>query len=415
MSAAFTAPQVRDALGIRAPADGRLRDDDPESTFSSVSTDTRELEPGALFVALRGENHDAMEYLEEAAEAGARGAVVRAGRELPDHGMSWYPVPDPRRALGELAHYHRRRSDARVVAITGSSGKTTVKEMLAAALGGEPEVYRTPGNWNNRVGVPLTILDAPEAAEIWVLELAANAPGEIARLAEIAAPDAALITTVGPAHLEGFGDMEGVLSEKLSLLEETASRGPVVVGDRPPMLRRGARQVRPDAVIAGPGPEADYAPEGRFEVGAGGEHHLRDALMAAAMAERLGRSPEEAAEGLAGYRPLGLRGALRRYGDLTVIADCYNANPESFEAAIDWCRSAFPDRRRVAVVGSMLELGDASEEAHRRVTRRLAESSFEMVAATGLFRPSAEALNGRAVDVEVVTADDNEELWERLR
>lgn len=430
MSAAFTAPQVRDALGIRAPADGRLRDDDPGLSFSSVSTDTRELEPGALFVALRGENHDAMEYLEEAAEAGARGAVVRAGRELPDLGMSWYPVPDPRRALGELAHYHRRRSDARVVGITGSSGKTTVKEMLAAALGGEPEIYRTPGNWNNRVGLPLTILGAPEEAGVWVLELAANAPGEIARLAEVAAPDAALITTVGPAHLEGFGDMEGVLSEKLSLLGETASRGPVVVGDRPPMLRRGARQVRPDAVVAGPGPDADYAPDDaevgpesvrfrragvRFEVGAGGEHHLRDALMAAAMAERLGRPPEAAAEGLAGYRPLGLRGALRRYGDLTVIADCYNANPESFEAAIDWCRSAFPDRRRVAVVGSMLELGEASREAHRRVTRRLAESSFEMVAATGLFRSPAEALNGRAADVEVLTADDNEGLWERLR
>lgn len=430
MSAAFTAPQVRDALEIRAPADGRLRDDDPGRRFSSVSTDTRELEPGALFVALRGENHDAMEYLEEAAEAGARGAVVRAGRELPDLEMSWYPVPDPRRALGELAHYHRRRSDARVVGITGSSGKTTVKEMLAAALGGEPAVYRTPGNWNNRVGLPLTILGAPEDAGFWVLELASNAPGEISRLAEIAAPDAALITTVGPAHLEGFGDVEGVLSEKLSLLEETASRGPVVVGDRPPMLPTGARQIRPDAVVAGPGRGADYAPDEaeveaesvrfrragvRFEVRAGGKHHLRDALMASAMAERLGRSPEAAAGGLAAYRPLGLRGALRRYGDLTVIADCYNANPESFEAVIEWCRSAFPDRTRVAVVGSMLELGEASEEAHRRVARRLATSSFEVVAATGLFRSPAEALNGRAPDVEVVTADDNEGLWERLR
>ncbi|MDP2497028.1 MAG: UDP-N-acetylmuramoyl-tripeptide--D-alanyl-D-alanine ligase [Candidatus Palauibacterales bacterium] len=430
MSASFTAPEVREALAIRAPAEGRIRDDDPELRFTSVSTDTRDLQPGSLFVALRGENHDAMDFLEEAEAAGARGAVVRAGRELPPLEMALYPVADPRRALGELATYHRRRSGARVVAITGSSGKTTVKEMLAAALGGEPGVHRTPGNWNNRVGLPLTVLGAPAEAEVWVLELATSAPGEIARLAEIAGPDDALITTVGPAHLEGLGDVEGVLAEKLAVVEAASSDGNVVVGDRPPELPRAARQMRPDAVVAGAGADADFAPEEAdvgpdrvafrrggvgYEVQAGGEHHLRDALMAAAMAEGLGRRPEEVARGLASYRPLGLRGAVRRYGDLTVIADCYNANPESFEAAIDWCRSTFADRRRVAVVGSMLELGEASEEAHRDVARRLAESSFEVVAATGLFRPAAERLNGHAPGVDVVTAEDNETLWERLR
>ncbi len=430
MTASFTGPEVREALGIRAPADGRLRDDDPELVFTSVSTDTRELEPGALFVALRGENHDAMDFLEEAADAGARGAVVRAGRELPDVGLSWYPVADPRRALGDLAARHRRRSGARVVGITGSSGKTTVKEMLAAALGGEPAVHRTPGNWNNRVGLPLTILGAPPAAAVWVLELATSEPGEIARLAEIASPDDALVTTVGPAHLEGLGDVDGVLAEKTALLEAASPEGAVVVGDRPSSLPRAARQLRPDAVVAGPGPDADYAPdevdvgpdrasfrrgEVRFEVGAGGEHQLRDALLATAMAESLGRTAREAARGLASYRPVGLRGDVRRYGDLTVIADCYNANPESFEAAIEWCRSCFADRRRVAVVGSMLELGEASEEAHRRVARRLAESSFDLVAATGLFRAAAEDLDGPAAGVEVVAAGDNSALWEDLR
>jgi len=203
-----------------------------------------------------------------------------------------------------------------------------------------------------------------------------------------------------------------------------------VVGDRPELLSRAARQLRPDVVVAGPGPGADYAPDEvhvgadrasfrrggvRYEVQAGGEHQLRDAVMAAAMAEALGRTPEETAEGLAAYRPVGLRGAVRNYGDLTVIADCYNANPESFEAAIDWCRTTFAGRRRVAVVGSMLELGAASEEAHRDVARRLAESSFELVAATGLFRPAAERLNGHAPGVEVVTAEDNAALWQRLR
>lgn len=430
MTASFTAPEVREALAIRAAAEGRLRDDDPELRFTSVSTDTRDLQPGALFVALRGENYDAMEFLEEAERAGARGAVVRAGRDLPPLEMALYPVANPRRALGDLAAHHRRRSGARVVAITGSSGKTTVKEMLAAALGGEPRVYRTPGNWNNRVGVPLTVLDAPSEAEVWVLELATSAPGEIARLAEIAVPDDALVTTVGPAHLEGLGDVEGVLTEKLAVIEAASPGGEVVVGDRPPELARAARQIRPDAVVAGCGSDADFAPDESevgpdrttfrrgdvtYRISAGGEHQLRDALMAAAMAEGLGRAPQEVARGLGSYRPLGLRGAVRRYGDLTVIADCYNANPESFEAAIDWCRSAFADRRRVAVVGSMLELGDASEVAHRDVARRLAESSFEIVAATGLFRPAAERLNGDVPDVEVLTAESNDTLWKRLR
>lgn len=430
MTASFTAPEVREALAIHAPADGGLRDDDPGLRFTSVSTDTRELDPGALFVALRGENHDAMDFLEEAEAAGADGAVVRAGRDLSGLEMALYPVAEPRRALGELAAFHRRRSDARAVAITGSSGKTTVKEMLSSALGGDPAVHRTPGNWNNRVGLPLTILGAPAEAEVWVLELATSAPGEIARLAEIAGPDDALVTTVGPAHLEGLGDVEGVLAEKLAVIEAASSAGRVVVGDRPPELPRAARQIRPDALVAGTGPDADYGPDASrvgsdrvafrrddvtFEVEAGGEHQLRDALMAAAMARALGRSPEEVASGLASYRPLGLRGAVRRYGELTVVADCYNANPESFAAAIDWCRSTFADRRRVAVVGSMLELGDASEQAHRDVARRLAESSFEVVAATGLFRQAAEGLDGHAPDVEVVTARDNEALWERLR
>jgi len=430
VTATFTAPEVREALGIGSPATGRMRDDDPTLRFDSVSTDTRELEAGALFVALRGENHDGMDFLREAEAAGARGAVVRAGRRLPDLEMALYPVADPRRALGELAAHHRERSGARVVGITGSSGKTTVKEMLAAALGGEPAVHRTPGNWNNQVGLPLTILGAPAGADVWVLEMATSARGEIRRLAEIAAPDDALITTVGPAHLEGLGDVEGVLSEKLALLEAASPEGAAVVGDRPELLPRAARQLRPDVIVAGPGSGADYAPDEvevgaeraafrrrdvRYEIGAGGEHQLRDAVMAAAMAEALGCDPDRISEGLASYRPVGLRGAVRRYGELTVIADCYNANPESFEAAIDWCRSTFAGRRRVAVVGSMLELGAASEEAHREVARSLAESSFEIVAATGLFRPAAERLNGEAPGVEVVTAEDNAALWKRLR
>lgn len=427
MSAAFTAAEVREALGVP----GERRESGGEERFLSVSTDTRTLERGALFVALWGERHDGFDFLAEAAERGARGAVVPAGREPPDLPLRWYPVADPLRALGELAAFRRRRDGRRVVGVTGSSGKTTVKEMLAAALSPALSVYRSPGNLNNQVGLPLSVLEAPAEAEVWVLEMGTNAPGEIARLAEIAAPDDAVVTTVGPAHLEGLGDLHGVLREKLAVIEGARPSGATVVGERPEMLARAARQLREDAVVAGLGEGADFRPDDyeleprriRFRRGgvvyrveAGGEHHLRDALIAAAAAGRVGVAPEEAAEGLASFRPIEMRGDVRDVGGLTVIADCYNANPESFAASVSYCQSAFPGRRRVAVVGSMRELGGFAEEAHRETARRLLDAGFEVIAATGSFREAFRELNGEGEGrAEVVTADGLDELWGRLR
>lgn len=423
MSAPFTAGEVSRALGVDPVTNGETRD------FRSVSTDTRTLEPGALFVALAGENFDGMDFLADAARAGARGAVVRKGEELPDLPLAWFPVADPRNALGELARFHRRRADVRVIAVTGSSGKTTVKEMTAAALGGEPDVYRSPGNLNNQVGVPLSILGAPDAAATWVLELGTNAPGEIARLTEISGPDDAVLVTVGPAHLEGLEGLEGVYREKLALLEGSSPEGAAVVGEIPEDLPERARRIRPDVVVAGLGPDADHRPE-RYEVGpesvsfvrrgvtctipVGGTHHLRDALLASAVAEARGRTPGEIAEGLAGFRPVGMRSALRRAGDMTIVADCYNANPDSFGAAIGYLREAFGDARRVAVVGTMLELGEHSAREHRRVARELADAGLELVVATGEFVEAFQDAELPPDAPEILTADDLDALWETL-
>lgn len=427
MSARFTAAEVEEAVGA-AREDGTLADE-AELRFHSVSTDTRTLDPGALFVALRGERYDAMEFLEDAARAGARGAVVRAGEELPDLPLAWFPVEDPRRALGRLAAYHRRRRGVHVVAVTGSSGKTTVKEMTAAALGGEPDVYRSPGNLNNQVGLPLSILGAPETATTWVLELGTNAPGEIARLTEISAPDDAVVVNVGAAHLEGLGSVEGVYREKLSLLEGADPGGTAVVGEVPPELPDRARRIRSDVIVAGLGEAADYRPdeysadaasavfvrEGvRFHVAAGGTHHLRDALLAAAVAEARGRPPEEVAQGLASFRPVGLRSSVRRLGEMTVVADCYNANPDSFRAAIQYLREGFGDARRVAVVGTMLELGDESARQHRRVAGQLADGGFDLVAATGEFVEAFREEDLPSGAPEIVTAGELDELWDAV-
>ncbi len=417
---------VREALGI--PADAGASAD---RRFTSVSTDSRTLEPGALFVALRGERHDGADFLEQAAARGAAGAVVTRGREKPGLGLEYFPVEDPLRALGALAAVRRRKLGVRVVGITGSSGKTTVKEMVAAALGAGPRVFATPGNLNSKVGLPLSIMRAPEEAEVWVLELGASEPGEIEALTDVAAPDDAVVTTVGRAHLEFFGTVENVLHEKLALVRAARRDGVVVVGDRPPELAAEARRLRPDAVVAGLAQDADFRPDRhglqpdrvwfercgvRYEVAAGGEHHLRDALIAAAVADGLGVAPPAAAHGLADFRPLGMRGALRRIGGLAVLVDCYNANPESFAASIDHLAEAFPDRERVAVVGSMLEMGESGPEVHREVLEHLVREGFGLVAATGTFASVAEDLvaAGRERPTRFLTAEEPEDVWEPL-
>jgi UDP-N-acetylmuramoyl-tripeptide--D-alanyl-D-alanine ligase len=400
MAARFTAPEVRQVLGLPAG--------EPASDFSSVSTDTRDLEPGALFVALRGDRFDGAEFVDLAERLGAAGAVVSAGADHAEVGFPVFTVADTTTALGDLARHHRRRCGARVVCVTGSSGKTTVKEMLAHALGSEKRVHATRGNLNNQVGLPLSILSAEEDADVWVLELGTSESGEIERLTSIAEPDDAVITTVGPAHLEGLGDVAGVLEEKLDLLRGASASGCAVVGELPVELPMRAREVRRDVVTAGLGSGSDFRPSSwtvgpeqacftlaglDYSVPVGGEHHLRDALIAAATATGLGVSPAGVARGLAEYRPVGLRGALIQVEGLTVVADCYNANPESFAAAIRYCSEVFPGRRLAAVVGSMLELGTAESAAHLEVAADLVRAGFTFVVALGAFQPAFQAMS----------------------
>lgn len=393
MTARFTTPEVARALGLSAFADG------PD--FSSVSTDTRLLEPGALFVALQGERFDGNEFVEQAGRLGAAGAVVTESFDGEGSGLTLFPVPDTTRALGHLARFHRRRCGSRVVGVTGSSGKTTVKEMLVCALRPQRPVFGTYENLNNQVGLPLSILGAGPEQEVWVLELGTSEPGEIRALTEIAEPDDAVITTVGPAHLEGLGSLAGVLAEKLDLLRGASVDGCAVVGELPAELPLRAREIRADTWVAGLGAECEFRPDRwtagadaseftvrgvDYRVPAGGEHHLRDALIAVATATRLGVDPGAAAEGLAAYRPVGHRGALLQVGGLTLVADCYNANPESFAAAIGYCATAFPGRRLAAVAGTMLELGPAEPEAHQQVARAMLDAGFSLVLAIGAFQ-----------------------------
>ena len=397
-------------------------------SFTGVSADSRSVQPGDLFVALRGERVDGADFLEDAAARGATGAIVPAGRPLPPVSIEIFPADDPLQALGALATAVRRDRGARVIGITGSSGKTTVKEMVACALSESANVFRTEGNLNSQVGLPLSILSAPPDADVWVLELGASEPGEIERLTAICAPDDAMVTTVGPAHLEAFGDEQAVLREKLALVSGASPDGAVVVGEKPAILSAEASRLRSKVIVAGLGERATYRPElsgmeaerawflrdnVHFEVPAGGEHHLRDALMAAAIGEALDHDPLSLARGLSRFRPVGMRSAVQNIGELTVLADCYNANPESFEAAIKFCTTAFRGRRLAAVVGSMLELGAVSEAAHRDIARRLVGADFTLIAGTGEFEPALQSVQARN-GTRIVHAPDADAIWERL-
>jgi UDP-N-acetylmuramoyl-tripeptide--D-alanyl-D-alanine ligase len=398
----WTSDRVRDALGF--PSTGRRG-----ATYSGVSTDTRSLRPGELYVALRGERFDGADFLEVAVGAGAAGAVVEHRPDGLPADFELFVVDDSLEALGRLAAARRLALDPTVVAITGTSGKTTTRELTMAALGSE--AYGSPGNFNNLVGVPLSILAAPEEARIWVLELASNQRGEIERLGRIAGPDYAVITTVSEGHLEGLGDLQGVLDEKLSLLSTMRAAGVVLVADEPRELAEQARARYPDVRTVGLSDAADERPESWSVSGAGvvwrwdgtefelrgfGAHLIRDALFAIVMAKLLGVGSQHAVERLAYAELPPMRGEVRRAGDLTLLVDCYNANPASFLAAIDALGALAAGRRRAVLAGTMLELGPRAAALHEQVAGFMLDAGIELIAATGDFVKAFAGAGGRA-------------------
>lgn len=422
---AWTDAEVRAALGMRT----ELADEDVR--FGAVSTDSRTIDEGDLYVALVGERFDGHDFVADALARGGRGAVV--SRPVEGHPEAHlYPVDDTLGAFGALAAHRRRRIAAPVIGITGSSGKTTTKELTCAALAGTLRVHATQGNLNNRVGMPRTLLSCPDEAQVVVLEMGTNEPGEIAALTAVASPDIGVVTTVGESHLEGLGSLEGVLEEKLDLLRGLAPGGRCVVGDEPSSLVEAARALCPRLRVAGWGERADddLRPEtaeadhwGAYSFGWRGErvtltlpgrHVVVDALLALAVAELLGIGAHDAAEGLAGVEVGALRGERRRIGDLTLIVDCYNANPQSVRAALDLLEDQSEAPRRVAVLGTMLELGPASERLHREVLEDALGRRLDLVVATGAFRDAASGLSTGG-SAGMVTASDWREAYPLLR
>ena len=369
------------------------------TVFQGVTIDSRRLRPGELFVALRGERYDGQRFLPDAVEAGATGAV---GRDAPFEGrdrIAFWPVESGRAALQALAGWHRDRLPVQVVGITGSNGKTTTKELVAAVLSQRFSTTRTIGNLNNQIGVPLTLLELESGHQWAVVELGMNQPGEIAPLARISAPDIAVITNVAASHLEGLGTVESVLDEKLELARALGPDGLLVYHGDQPMLREAAAGLACRRLSYGLHPTNDLAPEswsldedgrgsfrldGRtFRLRLTGKHNIVNALAAVAVGREAGLPVGAIAGGVAEPDALPLRMQLERWGEVVALVDCYNANPESVVSAAATLSTLSGARRRIVVLGEMLELGSSSAEWHEWVGRELAKDAVDLVVTVG--------------------------------
>jgi UDP-N-acetylmuramoyl-tripeptide--D-alanyl-D-alanine ligase len=394
-------------------------------TFSGIGTDTRTLERDTLFVALAGERYDGHAFLTEAVQRGATGAVVHRGTEVPE-GLATFAVEDTLVALGALARERRRDVGGPVVAVTGTNGKTATKEMLARVVGTRWSVHATRGNLNNLVGVPLTILAAPDDADALVVEAGASVPGEIARLRDVIEPTHGVVTNVSTGHVEGFGTLEGVLAEKVELLLGVPD---AVVGTIPPDLARRAREVATRVVVAGVQAPAEVRPDdwgvdaqGRVELTLDGvpvrlplvgKHQADNAMLALAVGQLLEVDLTAAAAALGDLTLPPGRCEVLRSGDLVVLHDAYNANPLSLTASLETAAAMRGDRPLVVVLGTMLELGAESAEQHATMADRVMQDDPALVAVVGDFVAGFERHAGALGD-RLITAADPASLGERV-
>jgi len=364
-----------------------------------VCSDSRQVHGGELFIPLQGPKFDGHDFIKEAMAKGAAGSLVQRGR-LESPGANHWPgkfsvrVGDVLQALGDLAHSWRCRHSVQVVAITGSNGKTTTKEMTARILARKFNVLKTEGNWNNLIGLPLMLLKLAPEHEVAVLEMGMNVPGEIRRLKEIAAPQVSTISNIGHAHLEFLKDLEGVARAKGELWETVREKDWIAVNSDDPRVVKLAASAQCQKKTFGILRKADIgAGELYLEKGKGigfflsmegarravqlsvfGKHNVYNALAASALAKILGISLEEIGAGLEEFRPLAGRGEVLRLGqNVRVLDDSYNSNPDSFQATLAAFGEMKGENRGLLVMGDMLELGPTSSAEHEKIGKWVAK------------------------------------------
>lgn len=395
--------------------EGRLLRGDAGNPINGISIDSRSILPGQAFVAIHGKRFDGHYFINEAVHKGAACVILSEGG-APTNGARRVPtisVSDTTQALGDLASFHRRRFDIPVVAVTGSCGKTTTKELIAHLMGDSFRILKSPGSYNNQFGLPLALLEITSDHDVAVVELGSNHPGEIAYLASITQPTVAVITNVGPVHLEYFGSLIDILQEKLSLLEELPGDGTAILpGDQLDVCLEARNFLHPRArlVYFGTTDRCDIqaldihrldTPGDRRQVQTGkgmsvrlrdriqefivplmGYHNVENALAALTCAWTLGVPMEITRKRLRTFPQIAMRSEVVRFHGVTLINDCYNANPLSFARALEMLRDIRASRK-VAIMGDMLELGDFAPSAHEAIGRLAMQMGIDEVIAVG--------------------------------
>lgn len=370
-----------------------------DAAITSVCIDTREVQPGSLFVAIQGERFDGHDFIPKAFELGA--AAVLSHRAVETEQPVVF-VKDTRLAYRQLAAWYRQQFPLFMAAVTGSVGKTSTKDMIYAVLSSQWKTLKTEGNLNNEIGLPKTLLRLDKTYQAAVIEMGMSDFGEISILSETASANVGVITNIGVSHIETLGSREGILQAKLEILDGLNPSGALVLNadddllqtvrlDDRPVVRYGLQN--PDADICAVDIERrDYSMAfaicyngNRYpaQVPAIGEHHVSNALAAFAVGVLAGMKPEQAANAVANYEPSGMRQRIREVAGRVVIEDCYNASPDSMQAALGVLSAVPCTGKRVAVLGDMFELGEYSAEAHRKVGKVAAEYNIPLVVCCG--------------------------------
>jgi UDP-N-acetylmuramoyl-tripeptide--D-alanyl-D-alanine ligase len=378
-----------------------------ELLIHGVSIDSRTVKKGNLFVAITGDRFDGHDFAKEAWDRGAQAAIVAQDRWSATLGqglgdMLVISVPDTKKTLGDLASWYRARFKIPTVAITGTNGKTTTKEMTAEVLSSKFKVVKSPRSFNNRIGVPLTLFGLNSNSGAVVVELGMSQPGEIGTLTGMAKPDIGVITNIGPAHLESMLSLEQIARAKFELLEHMASPKTLVLNADDPVLERRIREKKSDEQVVSFGIDhkADFRADQirfradgliSFRINRGptvnllllGRHNVYNALAALAVADLMRVEQIEAIKKLEGYAPSDLRMKVVPIKDVTVINDSYNANPVSMQKALETLKEMKASGRKIAVLADMLELGERGADFHSQVGSKAAELGIDLLLAIG--------------------------------
>ncbi len=411
--------EIAAAVGANADFDG---------VVSEICTDTRDLKEGSLFVALEGENFDGHNFAQTAVELGAAAVMCQKNTGCSKELM----VPDTRKALLDLAAYYRGLFDIPVVGVTGSVGKTTIKEMTHAVLSKKYNTLKNEGNLNNEIGLPETIFNLDDSHEAAVLEMGMSAPGEISRLSKTARPSIGIIGNIGVSHLENLGTRDNILKAKLEILDGMENDAPLILNGDDDLLYNAKIKENPifyygidnkfcrfkaydiESDENGSSFIIDFGcGEQRVYLPAIGRHNIYNAMAAFSVGFLLGVEPQSAADALAGYVPSGMRQRVRNIGGVVFVEDCYNASPDSMRAALA-ALMQIKAKRHIAVFGDMLELGKVSEEAHKNVGWLAAESGVDVLLTYGQ-RAKLAAQTAMSGGIETVHSfNDKSELAKEL-